>query len=65
MVGMLTAVGIVVGHGLREGIGHIAFAAASRVYMESKDVLLAGGFGARETADLSTDDHALVGLVKP
>ena len=65
VVRMSTATWIIVRHGIRERIIHIAAAVGSRVDVKSKNPPLARRITLGKAADFRTDDHALVDLVKP
>lgn len=64
MAGMLTAVRIVMGHGVCERVLHIAHTRSSLVDMKSKNLFRTRTFAAGQAADLRPDGHALSGLVK-
>lgn len=65
MAGMLATAGVIVRHGVGEGIVHAAAAVGPSVDVEAKDARMAGAVGFRQTADLGPDNDPLVGLVKP
>lgn len=65
VVWMLTAVWVVMGHGVRERVVHIARAVGPFVDVESEDPLMARPLGQGQAADLGPDDHASAGLVEP
>jgi len=65
MVRMFAAVWVIVGHGVCEGVVHIAAAVGSLVDMKPEYPFMTGRIRVRKSADLSQDDHTFPGLVKP
>lgn len=65
VVGMLAAIGIIMGHGVGEGVAHVAGAAAAGVDVEAEEAPLAGGVEMGQTAELGADEDASIGLVEP
>ena len=65
VVWMLTTARVVMGHGVRKRIVHIAAAVGPFVDMKPEYSVMAGKLGFWETVDLGADDNALIGLVEP
>lgn len=64
MAGMFTAVWIVMRHGVRERVLHIARTRSPLVDMKSKNLFRARTFATGQAADLRPDGRARSGLVK-
>jgi hypothetical protein len=65
VTGMLTAVYVVMLHGVGKRLVRAAAAIGPLVNVESKDLFLTGAAAPGKAADLGADNHALIGLEKP